>query len=516
MAVAQSLFVFISLVVTFSFFIYGLNTYYLLSARKRYRSPALQGQAAGAAQAPASPLPRIAIHLPIYNEKYVVRRLITACAEAAAAYGADRVRIMVIDDSTDDTLQEIEAAAALQRERGIAIDLIHRPTRHGFKAGALQYALELTAEDYIAVFDADFIPPADFLTRTVPLLQRDARAGIVQSRWAHTNEGYNPLTRAISLGIDMHFFIEQPARSAAGCFLSFNGSGGLIRREALVKAGGWQSDTLAEDLDASYRIQLSGYTVTYLRDLPCPGEVPLTVPSYKTQQGRWACGSLRAARKLLPRILADSRLGVRTRIQAFIHLTYYMVHPLMFVSFLLSTVSVLLGYDGLVSLFPSAAWAPTGSFSAPLLLLLWAAVAACTASFWVGPLVTVRERGQKIVRELPTVFLLAVIGFGISLSNSIQAAKALFSNRIYSFKRTPKYNVDPGRSDWRGRRYQVPPNLCGAAEAAMACLGIAAVASAASRGVYWPILLILPYSVGYGFVSLLSFIQSGRREAAGS
>ncbi len=512
MAVVQSVFVIISLIVTFSFFIYGLNTYYLLAVRRRYRSPALAGAAVGGTQAQ---LPRIAIHLPIYNEKYVVRRLINACADAAAAYGPDRVRIIVMDDSTDDTLQEIEAAAAEQRARGITLDVIHRPTRHGYKAGALQHALELTAEDYIAVFDADFIPPADFLTRTVPLLQHDTRLGIVQSRWAHVNEGYSPLTRAISLGIDMHFYIEQPARFAAGCFLSFNGSGGLIRREALLKAGGWQSDTLAEDLDASYRIQLAEYRVAYLRDLPCPGEVPLTVPSYKTQQGRWACGSLRAARKLLPRIIPDSRLCIRTRIQAFIHLTYYMVHPLMFVSFLLSTVSVLLGYDGLVSVFP-AMRAASGTITVPLLLLLWAAAAACTASFWVGPLVTVRERGRSILHELPTVLLLAVIGFGISLSNSIQAAKALFSNRIFSFKRTPKYNVDAGGGGWRGRKYQIPRDLCGAAEAVMALLGIAAAASAASRGIYWPLLLILPYSAGYGVVSLLSFLQSGRREAARS
>ncbi len=505
------LFVLLSLMVTLLFFLYGYNSYYLLSALRRYRSP--QGSGDGTAGGYA---PRVAIHLPIYNEKYVVRRLVEACAKIAEEYGREKVRILAIDDSDDDTTAELRAAADEQRARGIAVEVIHRQSRAGFKAGALQLALERSDEELFAVFDADFIPPADFLKRTVPFFQKDGRLGVVQSRWDHINGDFNYLTRAISIGIDMHFFIEQPARYAAGCFLNFNGSGGLIRREALEKAGGWQSDTLAEDLDASYRMQLEGYRVIYLKDLRCPGEVPLTVPSYKKQQARWACGSLRTAKKILPRLLADSTLGVRKRIQAFIHLTYYMIHPLMLTSFILSTLSVLLRIDGLVSFFPTI---PAGrglgeaALSVPLLPLLWLAVAVCTVSFWIYPLVAVHARGRKIRREIPAILLLAVIGFGVSLSNTIEAAKALFTNRVFKFKRTPKYNIRAPGADWRARRYQVPLDAGGILEAAMAGLGIAATAIGAGRSIYWPLLLIAPYTFGYGFVALLTFLQSGKKEA---
>ena len=185
-------------------------------------------------------------------------------------------------------------------KKPIQIEVLRRGNRQGFKAGALQLALEKTEAEFIAVFDADFIPQPDFLVLTIPFFLEDEHLGIIQSRWTHLNQDYNMLTRAISLGIDVHFLIEQSGRYAAGCFQNFNGSGGVLRKKSLCEAGGWQSDTLAEDLDASYRIQLQGYRILYLKELLSPAEVPPTVPSFKKQQARWACGSLRTAKKLLP------------------------------------------------------------------------------------------------------------------------------------------------------------------------------------------------------------------------
>ena len=265
----------------------------------------------------------------------------------AEAYGIDKVRILVLDDSSDDTVLEVDKIVSEYQDKSFNIEAQRRKDRSGFKAGAMQAALQTTGEEFIAIFDADFIPPADFLLRTIPYFGQDEQLGIVQSRWTHLNRDFNLLTKAISLGIDVHFFIEQAGRYASGCFQNFNGSGGVLRKKAVLDAGGWRADTLAEDLDLSYRMQSSGYRVLYLRDLECPGEIPPTVPSFKVQQGRWACGSLRNARKILPGLLHNRKLGVKQRLQAFIHLTGYMIHPLMVLSFVLSCLTVILGVHNL-------------------------------------------------------------------------------------------------------------------------------------------------------------------------
>ena len=253
----------ISIILTLLFFIYGFNHYYLISAARNYQPPPL----------PDDPLfrPDVSIHLPIYNEKYVVCRLVDACTVMAEAYGKEKVKILILDDSDDDTVQEIDEVVKEYVERNFKIEVLRRQNRSGYKAGALQAALERTKEEFIAIFDADFIPPADFLLRTLPYFSKDERLGIIQSRWTHLNRDFNFLTRAISLGIDVHFFIEQTGRYAAGCFQNFNGSGGVLRKKAILEAGGWSADTLAEDLDLSYRMQIKEYKILYLKDLiqPC-------------------------------------------------------------------------------------------------------------------------------------------------------------------------------------------------------------------------------------------------------
>ncbi len=482
-----------STVLTILFFLYGFNCYYLLSMRRRYRCPETP---------PLGIRPRVAIHLPVYNEKYVVCRLLRACARMVRSYGPDRARIVVIDDSDDDTAQAIDRMAALIRRVGVCVDVLRRPDRAGFKAGALQLALDLCPEEYIAVFDADFAPQPSFLEATLPFLVRDERLGVVQCRWEHMNSGYNVITRAVALGIDAHFFVEQPARLAAGCFLNFNGSAGVIRAEALRKAGGWQADTLCEDLDASYRMQMAGYRILYLRDVAIPSEIPPTLPSFRRQQARWACGSLRTAKKLLPRLLADRSLGGRRRLQGLIHLTGYLVHPLMFVSFLLGAATALFNV-GTPWRWPALAGAVIGS-----------AIAASTLAPWLYPLAVLRTRRVSIVKNLPAVLVLGLLGFGICLSNTVEAVKALFSKRLWSFRRTPKYAIQQRDDDWGRKVYQVARNPLSLLEAALAVVGILAAGWAFARASYLLALPLAFYAAAFSFVVIMTLLQ-GRREAGG-
>ena len=233
----QTVFFVISIALTLLFFLYGFNHYYLLNAARRYKSPELP-------QNSTACIPRVAIHLPIYNEKYVIHRLISSCAKMVEIYGIDRAKIVIIDDSDDETVELIDQVVADYRTQHFEIEVLRRTNRQGYKAGALQEVLDRTEAEFIAVFDADFTPPPDFLVRSVPFFLQNESLGIVQCRWTHINRDYNVLTRAIATGIDVHFLIEQAGRYAADCFHNFNGSGGILRTKALLKAGGWQSDTL--------------------------------------------------------------------------------------------------------------------------------------------------------------------------------------------------------------------------------------------------------------------------------
>lgn len=481
----------LSILVTLLFFVYGFNCYFLLSVLRRYRCPV--------APALGGKKPRVAVHLPVYNEQYVVGRLLRACAGMARAYGRDLVRIVVIDDSDDDTVGEIDRTVASLARDGIRIEVLRRDDRAGFKAGALQLALARSREEYIAVFDADFVPPRRFLDATIPFMVGDRGLGVVQCRWEHLNAGYNAVTRAVALGIDVHFLIEQPARWAAGCFLNFNGSGGVLRAPALREAGGWQTDTLSEDLDASYRLQMEGYRILYLRDIVIQGEVPPTVPSFCRQQARWACGSLRTARKLLPRMIADPGIDGRKRRQGFIHLTGYLVHPLMLLSFLLTAVATFLGVTTL--------WVdPLGAVGA----FAWTAIAACTVAVWMYPLTALRVRRRSIVRSLPSILVLGLLGFGTSPGNTIEAVKALLSRRAWSFRRTPKYGIRRKGDDWRGKRYQVPRDVVSLLDIALALIGIAAAGIAFARGSYVRIPLLLVYTAAFSFVAIMTWREARR------
>ena len=501
----------LSLVLTLLFFLYGFNHYFLLNATRRYVVPALTE--------PAGDLPSVSIHLPIYNEKYVVRRLMAACTRMAEAYGIDRVNILVLDDSDDDTVSEIDSVVEEYVKEHFRIQIVRRGNRQGYKAGALEVALEKTPEDFIAIFDADFAPPADFLIRTLPYFVQDEQLGIVQSRWEHLNRDFNYLTKSTAILMDIHFIIEQTGRYVEGLFQNFNGSGGVLRKNAILEAGGWQADTLAEDLDLSYRMQFLGYRVLYLRDLRSPGEIPPTIPNYKQQQSRWACGSLRAARKILPLILPQREISFKQRIQSLIHLTGYLIHPLMTISFVLTCISSFFSFNNrsvaqaYIILTEHRITGPVLPFALSFLQdLIWflfvPLIFLGTIAPWVSAITTLRVQKLPLSHNLSSLLVLYLIGFGTSLNNTLGAGKALFTERAWEWTRTPKYADLKSQAGWRTKQYQISSNRVWLLELAFACLGAIAAGYATLHSNFSALIVLVPFTLAYAFVSLVTILQS--------
>lgn len=360
--------------------------------------------------------PSVTIQLPVFNEKYTVERLLEAVTRLN--YPRELLQIQVLDDSTDDTTELIRRLVDAYKSQAINVELLHRTNRAGYKAGALQDAFPSATGELIGIFDADFVPEPDWLGRTVPLFV-NPRLGCLQTRWGHTNRKYNALTREEALAIDAHFIVEQSARSGNGLFLNFNGTAGLWRRACIEDAGGWQHDTLTEDLDLSYRAQLAGWKIDYLPDVIVPAELPSQVEAFKKQQFRWAKGSFQVVRKLLPAVLRRKDLSRGVKAMAALHLTGYMVHPLMLALLVLTLpVGVLAPIAFKILPFTFVA-----GFGPPLMCLV--------AEGRRSP--TLAER----IRMLP---LMTITGFGISLSTSVAVIQGLLGTGGNHFTRTPKLN----------------------------------------------------------------------------
>ena len=503
----------LSVGITIVFFAYGFNIYYMLKLSRKYKAPPCN----------VGNRPRIAIQVPIFNEKYVVPRLLSSCTATAARYGKDLVRISILDDSDDETTAIIEEEAQRYRDRGFNVEVRHRTDRTGFKAGALNEALNQTEEEFIVIFDSDFLPRPDYLERAAAYITADKSIGVVQFKWSYTNRKFNWMTKSVSIGMDAHFLIEQPARCDAGLFLNFNGSAGIIRVSALREAGGWQSDTLAEDLDASYRMQLNGSRIQFvLDDVPC--EVTPTVASFKRQQGRWARGSLQVAKKSLGRILLSRDISVRKKFAATIHLTYYLVAPLMFFSFVLAAIAATYNIDSIKVTLPSvqqitsigAGQGSAGSqFSImePLWVIFGASIVLCTIAAWVYYIVAMRRQHLSVLRNAKSLLVLGFLGYGICVSNTLEAMKAFLLRSSGSFKRTPKYAVMDSDGSWRDKKYQVPVDSTSAFEAASIVFAMFAIVRAVHFLNYGLVLILSIYCVAFLFVFLTTLFQSGKEKA---
>ena len=491
-----------------AFFVYGLNTLYLTIRSKRYRQvhvPKLSAR------------PTVAIHLPIYNEFYVVGRLLASCTRAAERYGPDLVRIYILDDSTDETSSEVDRLASEYRSKGIGVRVIRRGSRAGFKAGALQAALAETDEKYVAVFDADFVPPEDFLERTVPVLENDPAVGFVQARWGHLDRDHSFITKTIAIGIDAHFFLEQKGRNGNGYLMNFNGSAGVLRASAIREAGGWAPDTLAEDLDLSYRLQLKGYRGVYLNDVEVPGELPPTIAGLKRQQGRWARGSLQTAKKLIPSVNSSKKLSSKQKAEAGIHLTYYLVHPLMVVSFLLAVMADFLSVDVIkyavnFSLPVLSGASAADSIALSIVFVPWLVFSVLVVLSTIAVLLycveAIRVQKLGLVENVKQITLLVILGYGISISNSVQALGGIFSKQTGSFSRTPKYAIERTGGTWSEKKYQLSFGRTTVLEAGAVALSIAALAYAWTTSNIGIMPILVVYLVGYACVLYLTVAQA--------
>jgi cellulose synthase/poly-beta-1,6-N-acetylglucosamine synthase-like glycosyltransferase len=416
------------LLVMGALFLYGLNFYYVTWLATR-RARADEG-----APIAEGDLPLVTVQLPIYNELYVVRRLIDAASQLD--YPADRLEIQVLDDSTDGTTAIAEQTASEWRWRGVDIRLTRRENRHGYKAGALRNGMAQARGELLAVFDADFLPPRDFLKRTVGQFA-DPAVAFVQARWGHVNRDYSFLTLLQSLAIDAHFMVEQQARSRGGYFFNFNGTAGVWRKSAVEDAGGWQARTLTEDLDLSYRAFLSGWKGVYLRDLVAPGELPATFNGFRQQQQRWATGSFQCARMLLPRVW-DSSLPFLKKLEATLHLTGYGIHLLLFLLALLYPVILDLSvkYPALTSLFG-------------ITMVLNFGALAPTVMFYFAQ----QAKAQRVPMWLmPVLLLISAFGSGMML-NALRAFFRALGSSGGEFKRTPKHGVRTKQDGLAGKGY---------------------------------------------------------------
>jgi cellulose synthase/poly-beta-1,6-N-acetylglucosamine synthase-like glycosyltransferase len=461
--------------------VYGWHRYYLvyLYMKNPGRPPLPVGE--------LPPLPRVTVQLPIYNELYVVDRLIDAVCRID--YPPELLEIQVLDDSIDETRTVAEQAVRRQAARGVDIVYLHRTNRTGFKAGALEAGLAVAKGEFIAIFDADFTPTPDFLRRSMPYFA-DPGTALVQARWGHINQNYSLLTKIQSILLDGHFVLEHGARSRAGLFFNFNGTAGVWRRTAIRDAGGWQHDTLTEDLDLSYRAQLRGWRFTFLQDLVAPAEVPVEMNAFKSQQHRWAKGSIQTCRKVLPRVLR-SNLPLKVKVEAFFHLTANFNYLLMAVLSLLMAPAMVIRYN--------MGWYGMLLIDIPLFI-------AATASVGNFYMVSQRELHSDWTSRLKFLPLLMSIGIGLTVNNTKAVLEAMF-NKSSEFTRTPKYRIEGRGDDRLGKKYHQNFVVQPLIELALGVYFTATVFYALANGIYATVPFLVLFQVGFLYTGLLSLVQ---------
>ncbi|MCV0391713.1 MAG: glycosyltransferase family 2 protein [Nitrosopumilus sp.] len=380
--------------------------------------------------------PSITIQLPIYNEKYVAKRLVDSVCHLD--YPQNKMRIMVLDDSDDDTVELLGEVVNDYKKKGFHIEHVRRGTRKGYKAGALKYAMQSTDTELVAIFDADFIPPTWFLKRAIPHFSKPT-IGLVQCRWGHVNENYSAITQAQALSLDFHFLIEQKAKSNSHLFMNFNGTAGIWKRSCIEDAGGWHTATLVEDLDLSYRAQMKGWKCVFLPDIVVDAELPVQMNAAKRQQFRWAKGSIQCAIKLLTDIALKRKVAIEAKIQAFIQLTRHIVYPLMLIQFL--ALPILLA--GNVNLYVI-------SFLPALTIATYLAMGP---GAYIMIIQSMYHKSWKSKAKILPALL--IYNAGMSVNNTVAVFDAVLGKKN-EFLRTPKYGVLKTKDDWKDNAYNLP------------------------------------------------------------
>lgn len=429
--------------------------------------------------------PVVTIQLPLYNEQYVAERVIEATCNMA--YLPENLEIQVLDDSTDETVRIVAAVVEKYKAKGFDIKHIHRTNRQGYKAGALKEGLTTARGEYVAIFDADFIPKPDFLLKTLPYFLNDKKIGMVQTRWEHLNSDYSLLTRTQAMALDGHFVIEQNVRNKAGFFINFNGTGGIWRKECIFDAGNWEADTLTEDLDLSYRAQLKGWKFKFLNHVTSPAELPSEINALKSQQFRWTKGAVETARKILPRVW-KSNLPLGKKIHSTFHLSSNIVFPFILLAGILNVPLIFIkhqgGYENVFTIMAIFVFAFVGSFL-----------------FYLYSQKDIYPDWQRRIFLFP-LFMACSMGF------SVNNTKAVFEGLLKKkseFVRTPKYKIVDKSQSWIGKNYTpVKVSFTVIIEALLAAYCFFGVLSS----IYFLEIAAVPFqllfSMGYGLVAFLS------------
>ncbi|MCP4269950.1 MAG: glycosyltransferase, partial [Candidatus Brocadiaceae bacterium] len=477
-------------------FLYGINNYYMvyLFLRKVKRESSVNQEFIKRFWSDHDKvrLPKVTTQLPVYNERHVVERLINAVVNID--YPKELHEIQVLDDSNDETKNLVSDLVNKYRDMGFNIKHVVRKNRKGFKAGALNLGLEEAEGEFLSIFDADFVPDKNFLYETIPFFYEKPNVALVQTRWGHINRNYSLLTIAQSIGMDGHFIIEQGARAWNGLYMNFNGTAGLWRREAIIDAGGWHFDTLTEDLDLSYRVQLKGWHTKFLFDVVAPSELPIDITAYKSQQHRWAKGSIQTAKKVLPQVFKTNDSVIK-KIEAFIHLNQYMVHPMMIILALFSFPLIILLRAQISNM-------PVSITMITLLLLIFLGASAPSVLYVVA-LKTGYKDWRKKCLFIPT---LMVIGCGIAVNNTKAVLEALLNIKS-DFIRTPKYGVVRRGKNILAKSYSLPVATFFISEillSAYCFIGFMQYTSN-KKFVFGPFLLM--YAIGFFYVGTLSLFQ---------
>ncbi|HWO39911.1 MAG TPA: cellulose synthase family protein [Candidatus Acidoferrum sp.] len=462
---------------------YGMHRYILVYLYYKHRKNRTTDPAAYFER-----LPRVTVQLPTFNEQYVVERLLDSICKLK--YPQEKLDIQVLDDSTDETVEVARNLVERYAALGNPISYHHRVNREGFKAGALAEGLKTAKGEFVAIFDADFTPPEDFLLRTIHHFT-DSKIGMVQTRWTHINRNYSFLTQVEAILLDGHFVLEHSGRARSGVFFNFNGTAGVWRRAAIDEAGGWQHDTLTEDTDLSYRAQLIGWRFIYLQDVECPAELPVEMTAFKTQQARWAKGLIQTGKKILPRVLR-SDAPLHTKIEAWYHLTANLSYPLMIVlSVLMLPAMIIRFYQG---------WFQILFIDLPLFL-------ASTFSISSFYLVSQRELFPKTwQRALLYLPLLMALGVGLTITNTKAVIEALIGKES-AFARTPKYNVESKKDKVGATKYRRRLGWVPWVELLIGSYFALTVYYAVEIENYFTIPFLLLFVLGYWCTGLMSLLQ---------
>jgi cellulose synthase/poly-beta-1,6-N-acetylglucosamine synthase-like glycosyltransferase len=463
-------------------FIFGCHGFIMLYYHRKYGK--------------ANPVPRteikgdafVTIQLPLYNELYVVERLINSVCEID--YPKDKMEIQVLDDSTDETVNIVAAAVEQKQKQGFDIQHIRRKNREGFKAGALKEGLKIAKGEYIAIFDADFIPRKDFLRKTLSFFGDNV--GMVQTRWEHLNSDYSILTKAQALALDGHFVIEQSVRNKAGFFINFNGTGGVWKKSCIEDAGNWHADTLTEDLDLSYRAQLNGWKFVFLKDFTSPAELPSEMSALKSQQFRWTKGAIETAKKILP-LVWKSNVPMRVKLQSTFHLTNNLVFPFILLAAILNVPLIFIKNSG-----------PHEAYFAVMSLFVLAFISSFL--FYLYSQKDIRTDWRKKIVLFP-LFMAGSMGFAVNNSRAVFEG---LMNRKSEFVRTPKFKVENSKDTLKGNKYLAKKkiDMMAMVELIMAIYCLIGIVSS----IYFLEIAALPFQIlfftGFAFVSFTSIKHS--------